>query len=47
MHQENGLEKKVVIHTVCTKNDDGSYTVVVSHGMTPGDDDKDDHWIES
>ena len=34
-------------HTpVCTKNDDGSYTVVVSHGMTPGDDDKDDHWIE-
>ena len=31
---------------VITKNRDGSYTVVVKHGMTPGDDDKDDHWIE-
>jgi len=34
-------------HTpVCTKNGDGTYTVVVNHGMTAGDDEKDDHWIE-
>eukprot|EP00943_MAST-04B_sp_MAST-4B-sp1_P003347 g3347.t1 len=34
-------------HTpVCTKNGDGTYTVVVNHGMTAADDENDDHWIE-